>query len=50
MNNELILYQSDDGKTQLRLRAEEGSVWLCRPNDFAGIRRIIAGASGAFYR
>jgi hypothetical protein len=27
-NNELILYQSSDGKTELQLRAEDGSVWL----------------------
>jgi hypothetical protein len=24
MSNELILYHSDDGKTELRLRAQEG--------------------------
>lgn len=28
MSNELILYHSDDGETELRLRAEDGSVWL----------------------
>ncbi|MDF7806021.1 hypothetical protein P4E94_01130 [Pontiellaceae bacterium B12219] len=28
MSNELILYHSADGHTELRLRAEEGSVWL----------------------
>jgi hypothetical protein len=28
MNNELILYHSDDGQTELRLRAEDGSIWL----------------------
>ncbi len=27
-NNELILYRSSDGQTTLRLRAEDGSVWL----------------------
>ena len=27
-NNELILYHSDDGKTELQLRAEDGSIWL----------------------
>ncbi|HAF44308.1 MAG TPA: hydroxyacid dehydrogenase [Gallionellaceae bacterium] len=26
--SELILYQTEDGKAQVRLRAEEGSVWL----------------------
>lgn len=26
--SELILYQTDDGKAQLKLRAEDGSVWL----------------------
>lgn len=28
MSGELILYHSNDGKTQLQLRAQEGSVWL----------------------
>jgi hypothetical protein len=28
MSNELILYHSDDGKTELRLRAQEGSIWM----------------------
>lgn len=27
-NNELILYKSDDGRTEVRLRAEGGSAWL----------------------
>lgn len=26
--SELILYQTEDGKAEVRLRAEEGSVWL----------------------
>jgi len=26
--SELILYQTEDGKAQVRLRAEEGSVWI----------------------
>jgi hypothetical protein len=28
MNNELILYRSDDGQAEVQLRAEEGSAWL----------------------
>lgn len=28
MSGELILFRSDDGRTQLQLRAEDGSVWL----------------------
>ena len=28
VNNELILYNSSDGKTQLQLRAEDRSIWL----------------------
>jgi hypothetical protein len=28
MNDELILYRSDDGQTEVQLRAEEGSAWL----------------------
>lgn len=28
MSNELIIFQSNDGQTQLQLRAEDGSVWL----------------------
>jgi hypothetical protein len=28
MSSELILYHSVDGQTELRLRAEDGSVWL----------------------
>lgn len=26
--SELILYQTDDGKAQVKLRAEDGSAWL----------------------
>ena len=26
--NELILYKTEDGKTQIYLKAEEGTVWL----------------------
>lgn len=26
--SELILYQTEDGKAQVKLRAEDGSVWL----------------------
>ncbi|HEY0906188.1 MAG TPA: hydroxyacid dehydrogenase, partial [Methylophilus sp.] len=26
--SELILYQTDDGQAQLKLRAQDGSVWL----------------------
>ena len=28
MNDELILYKSDDGQSEVQLRAEEGSAWL----------------------
>ncbi len=27
-NGELILYQSEDGKSEVQLRAENGTVWL----------------------
>jgi hypothetical protein len=50
--SELILYQTEDGKAQVRLRAEEGSVWLSQseiaelfattiPNANIHIRNII---------
>jgi hypothetical protein len=50
--SELILYQTEDGKAQVRLRAEEGSVWLSQseiaelfsttiPNANIHIRKIL---------
>ena len=29
-NGEIILYTTEDGKTSIKLRAEEGTVWLTR--------------------
>ncbi|SKA13466.1 hypothetical protein SAMN02745116_02526, partial [Pilibacter termitis] len=28
MNNEIIMYTSDDGKTKINLQIENGTVWL----------------------
>ena len=28
MNNELIIYQTEDGQTQVNLKAIDGTVWL----------------------
>jgi len=30
MSSELIFYHSDDGKTELQLRADDGSIWLTK--------------------
>ena len=30
MSNELILYQTEDGESQVQLRAADGSAWLAQ--------------------